>query len=79
MDTDDNQKVMNHKKIVSFIVLLLGLSLLYAAHSEFKILSSEYNPLFNITPDSEIRWLTILGVAASVSGFLGLIRNKIIM
>lgn len=79
MDTDIDQKAMNHKKIVSFIILLLGLSLLYAAHSEFKVLSSEYNPLFNVTPNTEIRWLIILGVAASVSGFLGLIRNKIIM
>jgi len=69
---------MSQKKLVSLFFLLFGLSMIYAGIQEFRILSSSYNPLFTITPDNEIRGMIIIGIAASVSGFLGLLRKKVL-
>jgi len=52
--------------------------MIYAGVQEIHILSSDYNPIFNIRPGSETRAFLILGIASAVSGFVGLIRRKII-
>ncbi|REL24245.1 DUF3185 family protein [Rhodohalobacter sp. SW132] len=69
---------MSQKKIVSLFFLLFGFSLIFAGVQEYKILSSSYNPLFTITPDNEIRGMLIVGIATAVSGFVGLLRKKVI-
>jgi len=69
---------MSQKKIVSLFFLLFGLSLIYAGVQEFRILSSSYNPLFNISPDNDIRAMIIVGTATTVSGFVGLLRKRVI-
>lgn len=69
---------MTPKKLVSLFFLLLGLSLLYAGVQEYRILSSSYNPLFTISPGNETRAMLIVGAAAAVSGFVGLLRKKVI-
>lgn len=69
---------MSQKKMVSLFFLLFGLSLIYAGVQEFRILSSSYNPLFTISPDNDIRAMIIVGAATTVSGFVGLIRKKVI-
>lgn len=69
---------MLHKKIVSLFFLLLGLSLLYVGVYEVYLLSAYIDSLIPITPDTETKLMIILGIAASVSGFVGIIRNKTI-
>lgn len=69
---------MSQKKLISLFFLLLGISLLYAGVHEYRILSSSYNPLFTISPGNDTRAMLIVGVAASVSGFVGLMREKVI-
>lgn len=69
---------MDPKKVLSLIILVIGLFMILVARQEYLVFSSEYNPLFNVSPDSEIKWLFILGIAAIVGGFTGLIREKIV-
>lgn len=69
---------MNPKKVLSLIILVVGLFMILVARQEYLIFSSEYNPLFNVSPGSEIRWLFIIGIAAIIGGFTGLIREKIV-
>jgi len=69
---------MSQKKLISLFFLLLGLSLLYAGVEEYRILSSSYNPLFTISPGNETRAMIIVGIATAVSGFLGMLREKVI-
>lgn len=69
---------MLHKKIVSLLFLLLGISLLYFGVYEVYLLSAYLDPLVPITPDAETKLMIILGAAASVSGFVGIIRDKTI-
>lgn len=70
--------LMSQKKMISLFFLLLGLSLLYAGVQEYRILSSSYNTLFSISPANETRAIIIIGVAISISGFVGLLRDKVI-
>lgn len=69
---------MLHKKIVSLLFLLLGISLLYFGVYEVYLLSAYVDSLIPITPDTETKLMIILGAAATVSGFLGIIRDKTI-
>lgn len=69
---------MIHKKIVSLLFLLLGITLLYIGIEEIYLLSAYLNELIPITPDTETRLMIILGAAASISGFVGIIRDKTI-
>jgi len=69
---------MLHKKIVSFLFLLLGLSLLYVGVYEVYLLSVYLDTLIRITPDTETKVMIVLGAAASISGFVGIIRDKTI-
>lgn len=69
---------MLHKKIVSLLFLLLGISLLYFGVYEVYLLSAYLDSLVPITPDTETKLMIILGAAASVSGFVGIIRDKTI-
>lgn len=69
---------MSRKKIFSLFMILLGLMSLYFGVNEYRILSSSYNPLFNITPDNDTLALLIFGAAAVVSGFVGLIRESVV-
>lgn len=69
---------MIHKKIISTLFLILGLMLLYVGIREIYIISTYLNAIVPITPDTETRLMIILGAAASVSGFVGIIRDKTI-
>lgn len=69
---------MFHKKLVSLFILLLGLSILFAGISDLQMISSDYNTLVPISPETETKILIILGAAASISGFSGLLRDKTI-
>ncbi|NBC27386.1 MAG: DUF3185 family protein [Bacteroidetes bacterium] len=69
---------MTRKQLISLLLLLLGVILLTTGVQEFRLLSSSYNTLFTITPQQEIQVLMILGVAATVAGFVGLIRDKVL-
>ncbi|MEX0660223.1 MAG: DUF3185 family protein [Balneolaceae bacterium] len=68
---------MNQKKIFSLVVLICGLALLWIGYKDYQLLSSQYNPLFDISPDKETKWYLIIGIAASVGGFIGIIRDEI--
>jgi len=68
---------MDKIKIISIISLFTGLVCIYFGYNEYQILSSGYNPLFNISPDNDTKVMIIFGVAFSVSGFTGLIRGRI--
>lgn len=68
---------MDQKKIFSLIVLICGLVLLWMGYKDYQLLSSQYNPLFDISPDNETRWFFIIGIAASVGGFIGIVRDEI--
>lgn len=69
---------MIHKKIVSFLFLLLGISLLYLGIREVYLLTTYFNSLFTISPDTETKLMIILGSAAAISGFVGIIRDRTI-
>lgn len=69
---------MSRKKIFSLFVILLGLMSLYFGINEYRILSSAYNPLFTISPDNDTMALLIFGAAATVAGFVGLIRKSVL-
>lgn len=69
---------MTRKQLISLLLLLLGVILLTTGVQEFRLLSSSYNTLFTITPQQEIQVLMILGVAATVAGFVGLIRDNVL-
>lgn len=43
------------------------------------MISAYFDSFVPITPDTETKILIIVGTAASVSGFVGIIRNKIIV
>lgn len=67
---------MIHKKIVSFLFLLLGISLLYLGFREVYLITTYFNSIFTISPATETKLLIILGAAAAVSGFVGMIRDR---
>ena len=69
---------MIHKKIISLLFLLMGLSLFALGYNEVLLLGRYLNPLVGLTPETETKLLLIFGAAASVSGFVGLIRDKTI-
>ncbi|WP_340103744.1 DUF3185 family protein [Rhodohalobacter sp. 8-1] len=69
---------MIHKKIISLLFLLLGITLLYIGIEEIYLLSTYLNKLIPIKPDTETRLMIILGAAASISGFVGIIRDRAI-
>ena len=69
---------MLHKKTISLLLLILGLSLIYIGLEEIYVISSYFSSIVPITPDTETKLLIILGAAASVSGFVGIIREKTI-
>jgi len=69
---------MLHKKIISFLFLLLGISLLYIGVHEVYLISAYLDSIVPITPGTETKLMIILGTAASVSGFVGIIRDKTI-
>lgn len=67
---------MLHKKIVSSLFLLLGITLLYIGVKEVHLLPTFFDSLIQISPDTETKLMIILGVAASISGFVGIIRDR---
>jgi|AntRauTorckE6833_2_1112554.scaffolds.fasta_scaffold06209_4 hypothetical protein len=69
---------MVHKKIVSLLFLLLGLSLLYIGIREVYLISAYLDSIIPISPNTETRLMIIFGAAASISGFVGIIRDKTI-
>lgn len=69
---------MVHKKIISLLFLLLGISLIYIGLREIYVISAYLDSIMPITPDTETKLFIIIGAAASVSGFVGIIRDKII-
>jgi len=69
---------MVHKKIISLLFLLLGISLIYIGLREIYVISAYLDSIVPITPDTETKLFIIVGAAASVSGFVGIIRDKII-
>lgn len=69
---------MIHKKIVSFLFLLLGISLLYLGFREIYFITAYFNSIFTISPATETKLMIILGAAATISGFVGMIRDKTI-
>ena len=69
---------MVHKKLISLLFLLLGLSLLYFGVREIYVISEYLDSLIPITPDTETKIFIIMGAAASIAGFVGIIRDKII-
>jgi hypothetical protein len=69
---------MIHKKLVSLLFLLLGLTLLYIGIREVYLISTYLDSIIPMTPDTETRLLIILGAAASISGFVGIIRDRTI-
>ena len=69
---------MVHKKLISLLFLVLGLSLLYIGGRDIYVISSYLDSLVPITPDTETKVYIIMGTAASVAGFAGIIRDKII-
>jgi len=69
---------MVHKKLISLLFLVFGLSLLYFGVREIYVITAYLDSLIPITPDTETKIYIILGTAASVAGFAGIIRDKII-
>lgn len=69
---------MVNKKIVSLFFLLFGMCLLYLGIREIYVISTYFNSIVPITPDTETKIFIVLGAAASVSGFVGIIRDKTI-
>jgi uncharacterized membrane protein len=69
---------MIHKKLVSLLFLLLGLTLLYIGIREVYLISTYLDSIIPMTPDTETRLLIILGAAASIFGFVGIIRDRTI-
>ncbi|MFO7848262.1 MAG: DUF3185 family protein [Balneolaceae bacterium] len=69
---------MVHKKLVSLLFLFLGVTLFTLGYREILLLSTYLSPLVTLTPDTETKVLLIFGAAASISGFVGLIRDKTI-
>lgn len=55
----------------------IGILLVYTGYQNYRVFSSEFNPLFNVSPDSDIKAQFIFGVAAVVSGFVGFIRERV--
>ena len=69
---------MVHKKIFSLLFLIIGLTLLYFGVKEIYLITAYLDSIVPITPDTETKVLIILGAAASISGFVGIIRDKTI-
>jgi hypothetical protein len=69
---------MVHKKIISLLFLIFGLTLLYFGVEEIYLITAYLDSIVPITPDTETKVLIILGAAASISGFVGIIRDKTI-
>jgi len=69
---------MDRKKLFSLFIVILGLTLIYIGYRDYQILSSQYNPLFMVSPDNETKWFIIIGIAATVGGFIGIIRDEIL-
>ena len=69
---------MIHKKVISLLFLGLGISLLYFGIREIYVITAYLDSLIPITPDTETKIFIIVGAAASVAGFVGIIRDKII-
>lgn len=69
---------MIHKKLISLLFLILGLTLLYFGVEEIYLITAYLDSIVPITPDTETKVFIILGAAASISGFVGIIRDKTI-
>jgi uncharacterized membrane protein len=51
---------------------------LYVGVGEIYLISAYLDAIVPISPDTETRLMIILGAAASISGFVGIIRDKTI-
>jgi hypothetical protein len=69
---------MVHKKIFSLFFLIVGLTLLYFGVEEIYLITGYLDSIVPITPDTETKVFIILGAAASISGFVGIIRDTTI-
>lgn len=69
---------MVHKKIVSLLFLLLGISLLYFGMKDIHVITAYLHSIVPITPDSETKIFIIAGTASLIAGFVGIIRDKTI-
>lgn len=69
---------MLHKKVVSLLFLLLGISLLYIGIKEIYLLTVYLDSIVPFTPNTESKLMIIFGAAASISGFVGIIRDRAI-
>jgi len=54
------------------------LTLLYIGIREVYLISTYLDSIIPMTPDTETRLLIILGAAASIFGFVGIIRDRTI-
>ncbi len=64
------------RKIISTVLLVGGLLLLYFGYDEYNSLQSEVDQFFGGSGSDKAIWMLAGGAAATIGGFLGLLRGR---
>ncbi|MDZ7692512.1 MAG: DUF3185 family protein [Balneolaceae bacterium] len=63
------------RKVISTILLVGGILLLYFGYDEYNSFQSEVNQLFGGSGSDKAIWMIVGGAAATLGGFVGLLRG----
>lgn len=75
MISEDSHNDGRKRTVISLCSLLLGLTLLYMGNQELQSLQRIESP-FSVSLENRSLWYLIIGTAATVTGFIGLIRRN---
>ncbi|MDR8393700.1 DUF3185 family protein [Aliifodinibius sp. S!AR15-10] len=64
------------RKVISTVLLVGGLLLLYFGYDEYNSLQSEVDQFFGGSGSDKAIWMLVGGAAATIGGFLGLLRGR---
>lgn len=64
------------RKVISTVLLVGGLLLLYFGYDEYHSFQSEVDQFFGGSGSDKAIWMLIGGAAATIGGFMGLLRGK---
>lgn len=67
------------RKVISTILLVGGLLLLWFGYDEYHSFQSEVNQFFGGSGSDKAIWMLVAGAAATIGGFVGLLRDKSIL
>ena len=68
---------MSTNKLISLVILAVGIVLVIYGVSASESFSSDVSRFFTGSPTDKIMWLMIGGIAAIITGLLGMLRGQL--